>query len=395
MFNTIKRNLYFFFCFIIIAGFLNSCKEILPKPSKITVVPVDTALIDSLRRVDSLPSFNSPVGLAIDGSGNIFVADYGNSLIRKITPTGIVSTFAGNGNKGNTNGSNLLASFNAPTGISIDGLGNFYIADSGNDVIRQITNAGNVINFAGGDTIIAENGVGRHSSFSSPIGITIDGKGNLFVADAGNNLIRKITPDSIVTTFASNAALSGNLINNPTGVDVDNIGNVYIANYLNKNILIADGSGNLNIYAGSGIIGNTNGLLTAASFYYPNSIAIDKKRNIIYVADGVNNLIREITPDGMVSTLAGSGAADFINGKGTAAAFNGPSGLVVDPLGNVYVADTNNNLIRKITPDGTVSTVAGNGHQGAHNGKMLASSKKLIINNTINNTFKIFNPHKF
>ena len=97
----------------------------------------------------------------------------------------------------------------------------------------------------------------------------------------------------------------------------------------------------------------------------------------------------------MVSTLAGSGAADFINGKGTAAAFNGPSGLAVDPLGNVYVADTNNNLIRKITPDGTVSTVAGNGHQGAHNGKMLASSKKLIINSTINNTYKIFNPHKF
>ncbi len=391
-----KQSLYQFACLLLLAGLFNSCKEILPKPTEITRIPVDTSKIDSLRLVDSLPSFNSPVGLAVDGVGNIYVADYGNNLIRKITSGGVVSTYAGNGNEGNSNGTNNLASFNSPTGIAIDGAGNLYVADSGNDLIRQITSSGNVLNFAGGDTIVAENGIGRHSSFSSPIGITIDAGGNLFVADAGNNLIRKIAPDSTVTTFATSPSGFANLINNPTGVAVDNKGNVYIANYLSNNILISDNLGNINVFAGSGSFGNSNGSLATASFYYPNSVAVDNKRNIIYVADGVNNLIREITPDGMVSTFAGSGRADIIaNGKGTNASFNGPSGLAVDAAGNVYVADTNNNLIRKITPDGTVSTVAGNGHQGAHNGKMLARVKKMLVNSSHKNTVKIFNKHRF
>lgn len=353
---------------------------------------------DSTAAIDTLPSFNSPSGVAVDAAGNIYVADFGNNLIRKITPGGVVSTFAGSGNQGKIDGTASLASFKEPSGITADASGNLFIADAGNDLIRKITAAGVVSTIAGGDTTGFVNGTGLNSPFFDPIGITVDASGNLYVADAGNNQIRLITSGGMVTTFASNdttGALPAPHFNNPTGVAIDASGNVYTANYLNNNILIINPAGTVNIYAGSpiGLPGANDGPAGSATFYLPNSVAVDAAGNV-YVADGVNNLIRKITPAGVVSTLAGSGVPGAIDSTGVAASFNGPAGLAVDAAGNVYVADSNNNLIRKITPAGVVTTIAGNGEQGEKNGVAVAYRNRRQIKSSARNVFNLLYKQK-
>jgi sugar lactone lactonase YvrE len=236
-----------------------------------------------------------------DGLGNIYVADYSNNLIRKITSAGVVSTFAGSGSVGSADGAGILASFNNPQGLVLDGSGNLYVADQGNNLIRKITSGGVVSTFAGSGKAGSTNGNVTEATFGALSGVALDGLGNLYVADQGNSLIRKITPAGMVTTFA-----------------------------------------------GSGSQGSADGTGTAASFYYPTGLTIDGSGNV-YVADRMNNLIRKITPGGIVSTLAGSGNAGFANGKGTAASFNNPFAVAIDGSDNLYVADLGNNLIRKIT----------------------------------------------
>lgn len=338
--------------------------------------PADTSRLDSIAKLDSLPSFNSPSGVAVDVSGNVFVADYGNNLIREITPTGLVSTFAGSGFSGYNNGTGLLASFTQPTGITIDGAGNLFVADAGNNLIREITSAGAVTTLAGADTVGSVNAADTSSSFFDPMAVAVDSKDNVYVADAGNNLIRLISGGN-VTTFAGtiNTGTTTTLspFNNPSGIAIDASGNIFVANYLANTILEVSPSGVVSTYAGTGKAGANNGPAASATFFYPNSVAVDAADNL-YVSDGVNNLIRKITPAGMVSTLAGSGNAGAVDSTGVNASFNGPAGLTVDATGNVYVADANNNLIRKITPTGVVTTLAGNGQQGSKNGQ--ANSKR-------------------
>ncbi|MEP6610313.1 MAG: hypothetical protein ABJA76_00460 [Mucilaginibacter sp.] len=319
---------------------------------------------------DTVPSFFSPAGVAVDGSGNIYVADYGNNLIRKITASGVVSTLAGSGNQGSINAGGVLASFNQPTGIAVDAGGNVFVGDAGNEIIRKITPDGSTTTFAGSDSTGTTDGPAATASFFHPEGITLDAAGNIYVADAGNNLIRKVSGGN-VSTIAGNkfGATPDNTFSNPTGVAIDAGGNIYTANFLANNILKINSAGAVSVFAGSGNIGPANGVGTAASFYFPNSIAVDAAGNL-FVSDGVNDLIRKITPDGTVSTLAGSGVAGAADGTGTAASFNGPAGLAVDAAGNVYVADANNNRIRKITPAGVVTTVAGSGHAGSRNGQI-------------------------
>lgn len=347
---------------------------------------------DNTAAIDTLPSFNSPLGIAIDAVGNIYVADFGNNLIRKITPAGVVSTFAGSGNAGKIDGAGTLASFREPSGITADASGNLFVADAGNNLVRKITSAGAVTTIAGGDTTGFVNGAGLNSSFFDPVGVAVDASGNLYIADAGNNQIRKITSGSNVTTFARNDTTTSTAppFNNPTGVAVDATGNVYVANYLNNNILAVNPAGTVSIYAGSaiGLPGANDGPSGSATFYYPNSVAADAAGNV-YVADGVNNLIRKITPGGVVSTLAGSGTAGAVDSTGTAASFNGPAGLAVDAAGNVYVADANNNLIRKITPAGIVTTIAGNGEQGSKNGVAIAYRNRRQIKTSATNIFNL------
>jgi len=215
------------------------------------------------------------------------------------------------------------------------------------------------------------------------------------VADAANSLIRKITTGGIVSIFAgtvdtstTSGTTSQSLLLNPTGVTVDGTGNVFVAGYLSNTILEVNPAGTINIFAGTGQTGATNGAGSSASFYLPTSVALDAADNV-YVADAVNNLIRKITPAGVVSTLAGSGAVGAIDSTGTAASFNGPSGLAVDAAGNVYVADTDNDLIRKITPAGVVSTIAGNGEPGSKNGIAVARRNKKPLKYTSRTRFSM------
>jgi len=377
--NSHLKQLYFLVAAVFSAVCVfTSCHELLPKPIKTADTTASNSNVakDSLKAVDSLPSFNNPTGVAVDPSGNIYVADYGNNLIREITTAGMVSTFAGSGNQGAINATGLLASFSGPAGITIDASGNLYVADAGSNLIRKITTSAVVTTLAGGDTTAMTNGIGANASFSDPLGVTVDPSGNVFVADAGDNMVRMITPSGLVSTLAGTAVSSDSLtvnsvFNNPTGVAVDAADNVFVADYLNNNILLVNTAGIVTTLAGTGLQGNNNGPNSSATFYYPNSVAVDANDNV-YVADGINNLIRKISPNGVVSTLAGSGVAGAIDSTGTAASFNGPSGLAVDASGNVYVADTNNNLIRKITPAGVVTTIAGNGQPGSNNGKVFA-----------------------
>lgn len=333
--------------------------------------------------------------MAIDASGNIYVADYGNNLIRKIAPGGMVTTFAGSGNAGYIDGRGTLASFTQPTGITIDASGNLFIADAGDNLIRKISPTGTVTTIAGSDTTGSANGIGTASSFFDPLAIAVDAHDNIYVADAGNNLIRLIAQGGQVSTFAGtlNTGTSTNLspFSNPSGVAVDGAGDIFVANYLNSTIMKINSSGVVSTYAGMDTLkGSNNGPAALATFYYPNSVAADAAGNV-YVSDGVNNLIRKIATDGTVSTLAGSGFAGAADSTGTSASFNYPAGLAVDAAGNVYVADSNNNLIRKITPAGVVTTVAGSGLQGAINGTAVArKNHKLLVKKASKPTPNIF-----
>ncbi|TWJ04655.1 NHL repeat-containing protein [Mucilaginibacter frigoritolerans] len=326
--------------------------------------------------LDSLPTFYSPAAVAVDAAGNVYVADYGNDMIRKITPGGKVSTLAGSGVQGSVNGTGEAASFNRPSGVAVDANGNVYVADAGNSLIREVSAAGVVTTVAGGDTTGAANGPGASATFNYPTGVALDAAGNLYVADAGNNLIRLIS-NGTVSIFAGSLTDTTLNFNNPTGVAVDLNNNVYVAGYLNNDILKINQAGLIATFAGSGSPGSTNGQGTNASFYYPSSVATDAAGNV-YVADEVNNLIRKITPNGTVTTLAGNGTAGAADSTGTAASFNGPAGIAVDATGNVYVADANNNLIRKITAAGVVTTLAGSGLEGYQNGQAAVRRIKTI-----------------
>lgn len=287
-----------------------------------------------------------------------------------IQTSGVVTTFAGSGSTGAANGSGSAASFNNPNGVAVDAAGNVYVADKGNNEIRKITPAGAVSTLSGTLTSGSSNTstIGVSALFNGPTGVAADAVGNIYVADFGNNLIRKIAPTGAVTTLAgstksgsTNGIGTSALFNGPAGVAVDALGNVYVADFANNLIREITPAGVVTTLAGSGKAGSANGSGTAASFNGPRSVAVDVIGNV-YVADANNNLIRKIDPTGVVTTLAGSGAKGNASGSAATASFNYPSGVAVDAAGNVYVADALNNLVRKIAPDGTVSSLAGSGY---------------------------------
>ena len=333
-------------------------------PTGITGVTGGTGPTDSTAVIPAL--FSSPADVAVDAAGNIYVADYWYNRIQKISANGTVSTLAGTGNVGAINGIGKLASFNKPSGLAVDGAGNVYVADAGNNLIRKITPDGTVSTLAG--TVVAvdtSNTVTEQPLFAGPSGVAVDASGNVYVADAGNNRICVVSPSGNTRTLSGNGGVGANnglgknaTFNNPTGVAVDAAGNVYVADMLNNLIRKVAPDGTTSSLAGNGDIGSKDGLDTAARFYFPNSLTVDASGNV-YVTDDINNLIRAITPAGAVTTLAGNGQAGSQNGLGTQASFNDPAGISVDALGNLYIADANNNLIRKITSAGMVTTVAG------------------------------------
>jgi gliding motility-associated-like protein len=307
----------------------------------------------------TVASFNNPFALTTDASGNIYVADQRNQLIREITPGGAVTTLAGSGATGAANGAGTAASFNNPSGVAVDASGNVYVGDQTNNLIRKITSAGVVTTFAGSSTHGFVNGTGTAASFNGPTAVAIDNSGNVYVADNGNYAIRKITPAGVVTTLAGSGTLgSANgtgtaaSFNNPSGLAVDASGNVYVADQNNQLIRKITPAGVVSTFAGSGTAALVNGTGTAASFDYPIGLTIDPAGNL-YVGDYVNQVIRMITPAGVVTTLAGTaGTSGALNGVGTTASFNNPFDVAADKDGNLYVADKSNSLIRKINLTG-------------------------------------------
>ena len=274
-----------------------------------------------------------------------------------------VNTLAGNGTQGSANGPGVNATFYNPSGIAVDTTGNVYVADFRNNMIRKITAAGVVSTFAGSTQPGSANGIGIYAFFYQPSGVALDAAGNLYVADSYNNLVRKISLAGTVTTLAGTGAKglsNGNadtaLFNSPQGVAVDAAGNVYVADLGNNAIRKISKAGTVITLAGNGNQGAADGLDTSATFNQPTGVAVDVAGNV-YVADYGNNLIRKITPAGNTTTLAGSGLAGSANGTGTAASFNGSAGIAVDASGNIYVADYANNAIRKITSAGVVTTI--------------------------------------
>ena len=306
-------------------------------------------------------SFNGPTGVAVDGSGNIYVADFSNHRIRKITVSGSVTTLAGSGSAGFANGQGTAASFNGPAGVAVDVSGNVYVADHNNHRIRKITASGNVTTLAGSGSAGFSNGQGAAASFNSPHSVAVDGGGNVYVADTWNHRIRKITSSGNVSTLAGSGVANyvdgqgtAASFSAPIQATLDASGNVYVADHNNHRIRKITASGNVTTLAGSGVGAFADGQGTAASFQYPAGVAIDNE-GIIYVSDRANHLIRKISTSGNVTTLAGSGIATFADGQGISASFNLPNKLAVDSNGNVYVADGGNNRIRKIVPSPRLS----------------------------------------
>ncbi len=311
-----------------------------------------------------------PSGVAVDTAGNIYVADYGNQTIRKVTPAGVVTTLAGlAGTPGTNDGTGSAARFNTPTGVGVDSAGNVYVADAYNYTVRKVTPAGVVTTLAGlARTSGTNDGTGNAARFFWPSGLAVDTAGNIYVADYLNDTIRKVTPAGLVTTLAGLAGTSGTndgtgsaaRFTNPVGVAVDTNGNVYVADSNNCTIRKMTPAGVVTTLAGrAGVAGSADGTNSAAGFYCPNGVAVDTAGNV-YVADTYNYTIRKVTPAGVVTTLAGlAGSGGSADGTGSAARFGGPYGVAADSPGNVYVADSGNDTIRKVTPAGVVTTLAG------------------------------------
>lgn len=320
--------------------------------------------------------FNGPNATVVDGAGNLFVADTGNHTIRKITPGGVVTTFAGLGGvSGISDGTGTAARFNGPAALAIDSAGNFFVTDSGNNTVRKITPSGVVTTFAGQPGVAGSaDGPAASATFFGPNGIVINSSGTIYVADQTNNTIRTISPGGMVSTLAGSPGIGGSAdgtgsaaqFSAPTGLALDSGGNIYVADNVNNKIRTVTPGGAVSTLAGTGAGGFANGPANTAVFSQPNGVAVDGSGNV-FVADSNNSVIREIS-GGVVTTFAGAGGAGNNDGPAATAHFDLPTGITVTPSGNFYVADSNNSTIRVISSSAVVSTLAGSPAAGTTDG---------------------------
>jgi len=305
--------------------------------------------------------FYFPASVATDSVGDLYVADSINCTIRKVTNAGAVTTLAGSpGSYGTNDGTATSARFSVPSSVAVDGAGNVYVADQDNHTIRRVTSIGVVTTLAGlPGTSGTNDGLGSAARFSYPTGVAVDTATNLYVADYYNHTIRKITSAGVVTTLAGWPGQNGTNDANgtaarfhfPSGVAVDSAGNVYVADLGNHTIRKITSGGVVTTLAGfAGHSGTNDGPGRTARFYFPQGVAVDSAGDVL-VADRFNHTIRKVTSAGMVTTLGGSpGLSGADDGVGSAARFNSPYGVAADNAGNLYVADTYNHRISKVTP---------------------------------------------
>ena len=326
---------------------------------------------------DGVPGFNGdggaataaelyyPSGVAVDGAGNLFIGDYQNNRVRKVTPAGAIGTVAGNGARGfgGDGGPATAAELYFPSGVAVDAAGNLFIADTNNCRIRKVTAAGTISTVAGNGTrgYSGDFGPATAAELYFPSGVAVDGAGNLFIGDTNNSVIRKVTPEGIITTVAGNGtrgfggdggpATAAELYA-PSGVAVDGTGNLYIADTTNSRIRIVTPAGTIATVAGNGVyaFGGDGGPAIQAELYSPRWVAADVAGNL-YIADTNNSRIRVVTPTGAIGTVAGNGAAGFSGDGGPAALaeLSAPSGIALDGAGDLFVADEANNRVREMT----------------------------------------------
>lgn len=306
-----------------------------------------------------------PQGIALDIFGNLYIADYGNSCIREINTSGIIATVAGTGTGGYSgdNGQATNAKFNSPRAVAVDNAGNIWVADTDNHRIRKINSLGVVTTVAGTGWFgySGDGGQATSAEFFYPLGVVVDISGNLYIADYGNHRVRKIGTSGVITTIAGTGSFgySGDggsatsaELSNPVGITLDNLGNLYIADIFNHRIRKVDTSGIVTTVVGTGVAGYSGdgGQATSAQLYNPTGVAIDTSGNL-YIADTFNHRIRKIDPSGIITTVVGTGIAGYSgdNGVATLAQLYNPTGITTDTSGNLYITDTNNHCICKIS----------------------------------------------
>jgi sugar lactone lactonase YvrE len=319
--------------------------------------------------VGTMAKFANPQGVVVDASGTLYVADFKNYAIRKITPDGTVTTLAGHlGAAGHVDGAGDAARFSGPVSIAIDGSGTLYVGDQ--VTIRKVTPQGTVSTLAGSGQVGSSDGTGAAASFNNLQGIAVDSNGTIYVTDLGNYTVRKVTAQGVVTTLAGLAGMHGYVngtgaaarFDLPVGIAVDAAGTLFVCDEYDSVIRQITPQGVVTTFAGGGsAYGDGTGL--ASGFDQPRALTFDGA-GTMYVSDTGAGTIRKVTTQAVVTTVAGSPFipvdAGYVDGLGPAARFYGASGVVVDSGGTVYVTDTNNNTIRKITPQGAVTTLAGN-----------------------------------
>jgi len=320
--------------------------------------------------------------LAFDSAGNLYISDTNAYRIRKVDPSGIITTIAGTGTPGYSGdgGPAISAQINFVQSLAIDSAGNLLFADTDNNCVRKIDAGGKISTVAGqcGQTKSGSTGDGGPATsalFAQPKGIALDSAGDLYIADTGNSRIRRVDASSgLITTVAGTGVLSFSgdggtatkaALNRPQGVAIDSSGNLWIADSGNYRVrMVAAASGQINTVVGNGgfKFAGDGGPATNANFNGPQGVAVDAAGNV-YVADTSNHRIRKITTDGVVRTIAGNGTPGFSGDGGPAvnAALSSPQNLVVDPQGNVYIADSGNDRVRRVGTDGNISTFAGGG----------------------------------
>ncbi len=326
---------------------------------------------------------NIPMGIATDNSGNLYIADTGNHAIRKVNAAGTISTVAGTGAGGYSGdgGPATSAVLRGPQAVAADSAGNLYIADTDNICVRKVDASGVISRFAGqcNSGVIGNSGDGGpaiQAGLSQVKGLFADSAGNLYLADTLNNRVRRINAAGVISAVAGTgaAAFSGDggpavsaAFNNPQGVAVDSAGNIWIADTGNRRLrMVSADTGRITTVAGNGAFkfSGDGGPAVSANFNAPEGVAVDGLGNV-FVADTGNHRIRKISPSGVVTTMAGTGVPGFSGdgGQGAQAMLNTPKGLTVDTSGNVYIADVRNGRVRRLTPDGRISTFAGGGNQ--------------------------------
>ena len=323
----------------------------------------------------SAAQMNGPCNITLDKHGNIFFVDYYNTVIRKITPDGIITTVAGNGEPNNygNGGPAIYASLYYPNGVAISPSGEIFIADADNNQLRVVDTFGIITRYSGADQgYYGDDGPREDALFGHPEGISFDSRGNLYIADCWNHLVRKIDTLGVVTTVAGNGEGAGNpwggfftgdggpatkaRLNNPSGVCTDNAGNLYIADRGNNRVRRVDAAGTITTVAGGGTsLYGDGGQAKDAVLSSPADVTIDAYGNL-YIPDQDNFCVWMVSTSGIISRVAGSYINGYSGDGGNAinAHLKRPAGVAVDPLGNIWISDFGNNCIRKVDTSHTL-----------------------------------------